>query len=158
MHLCWTDTILAGVAIVTVTTSATETPAVEAGPAIVTSRPTASRATCSRDLDLPRGRERRLVQERDRIYEINGAESRMLATVGAFRVVSESDLHDGRDESRDAQKALRHLERQGLMGTSPLSSDDRAVVLADRGRDLLEANRPSATNAQGSPARPSTRA
>jgi hypothetical protein len=112
----------------------------------------------ARDLDLPRGRERRLVQERDRIYEINGAESRMLATVGAFRVVSESDLHDGRDESRDAQKALRHLERQGLMGTSPLSSDDRAVVLADRGRDLLEANRPSATNAQGSPARPSTRA
>jgi hypothetical protein len=27
------------------------------------------------------------------------------------------------------------------MRTSPLSSDDRAVVLTDRGRDLLEANR-----------------
>ena len=40
-----------------------------------------------KDLDLPRGRERRPVRERDRVYEINGTESRMLATVGAFRVV-----------------------------------------------------------------------
>ena len=54
----------------------------------------------TKDLDLPRGRERRPVRERDRVYEINGTESRMLATVGAFRVVSESDLHDGRDEHR----------------------------------------------------------
>jgi hypothetical protein len=62
----------------------------------------------------------------------------MLATVGAFRVVSESDLPDGREGTRSAQ---RHLERKGLLHTSPLSSDDRAVVLTDRGRDLLEANR-----------------
>src|SRR5687767_5758504 len=92
----------------------------------------------TKDLDLPRGRERRPVRERNRVYEINGTESRMLATVGAFRVVSESDLHDGRE---DARKGLRHLEREGLIRTSPLSSDDRAVVLTDRGRDLLEANR-----------------
>jgi hypothetical protein len=78
------------------------------------------------------------VRERARAYEINGAESRMLATVGAFRVVAESDLHDGRDDSRKAQ---RHLEHEGLLRTSPLSSDDRAVVLTDRGRHLLEANR-----------------
>ena len=62
----------------------------------------------------------------------------MLATVGAFRVVTESDLHDGRDDTRRAQ---RHLEQEGLLRSSPLSSDDRAVVLTDRGRDLLEANR-----------------
>src|SRR5688572_27378587 len=92
----------------------------------------------TKDLDLPRGRERRPVRDRDRVYEINGIESRMLATVGAFRVVSESDLHDGREDTR---KSLRHLERQGLIRTSPLSSDDRAVVLTDRGRDLLEVNR-----------------
>ena len=92
----------------------------------------------TRDLDLPRGRERRPVRERDRVYEINGAESRMLATVGAFRVVAESDLHDGRHDTRKAQ---RHLEQEGLLRTSPLSSDDRAVVLTDRGRELLEANR-----------------
>ena len=61
-----------------------------------------------------------------------------LATVGAFRVVSESDLHDGRNDTRKAQ---HHLEQGGLLRTSPISSDDRAVVLSDRGRDLLEANR-----------------
>jgi hypothetical protein len=92
----------------------------------------------TKDLDLPRGRERRPVRDRDRVYEINGTESRMLATVGAFRVVAESDLHDGRDDTRKAQ---RHLEQEGLLRTSPLSSDDRAVVLSDRGRDLLEGNR-----------------
>jgi hypothetical protein len=92
----------------------------------------------TKDLDLPRGRERRPVRDRDRVYEINGAESRILATVGAFRVVSEGDLHDGREDTR---RALRHLEREGLLRTSLLSSDDRAVVLTDRGRDLLEANR-----------------
>jgi len=92
----------------------------------------------TKDLDLPRGRECRPVRERDRVYEINGTESRMLATVGAFRVVSESDLRDGREDSRRAQ---RHLEQEGLLRTSPLSSDDRAIVLTDRGRDMLEANR-----------------
>jgi hypothetical protein len=92
----------------------------------------------TKDLDLPRGRERRPVRERDRVYELNGAESRMLATIGAFRVVVERDLRDGCDDTRKAQ---RHLERQGLLRTSPLTSDDRAVVLTDRGRSLLEANR-----------------
>jgi hypothetical protein len=96
------------------------------------------REVFTKDLDLPRGRERRPVRNRDRVYEINGTESRILATVGAFRVVSERDLHDGREDTRRAQ---RHLEQEGLLHTSPLSSDDRAVVLTDRGRDLLEANR-----------------
>jgi hypothetical protein len=72
------------------------------------------------------------------VYEIDGTECRMLATVGAFRVVAESNLHDGRDDTRKAQ---RHLEQEGLLRTSPVSFDDRAVVLTDRGRDLLEANR-----------------
>ncbi len=62
-------------------------------------------------VDLPRARERRPVRERDHVYEIDGTESRMLATVGAFRVVSESDLHDAREDSRRAQ---RHLEHEGL--------------------------------------------
>jgi hypothetical protein len=92
----------------------------------------------TKELDLPRGRERWPVRDREHVYEINGAESRMLASVGAFRVISESDLHDGREDTR---KELRHLEREGLIRISPLSSEDRAVVLTDRGRDLLEANR-----------------
>src|SRR5688572_21008468 len=95
----------------------------------------------TRDLDLPRGRERGPVQERDRVYEINGTESRMLATIGAFRVVSETDLHDLRDDSDSSRRSARHLEKEGLIRTSALSSDDRAVTLTDRGRDLLEANR-----------------
>lgn len=33
------------------------------------------------------------------------------------------------------------LAGEGLVRTSPLSSDDRAVTLTDRGRDLLEADR-----------------
>ena len=95
----------------------------------------------TRDLDLPRGRERRPVRERDRVYEINGPESRMLGTIGAFRVVSDTDLHDLRDDSDSPRRSARHLEREGLIRTSPLSSDDRAVVLTDRGRDLLETSR-----------------
>jgi hypothetical protein len=66
-----------------------------------------SRDVFTKDLDLPRGRERRPVGERDRVYEINGAEGRMLATVGAFRVVAESDLHDGREDSQDRPHAAR---------------------------------------------------
>jgi hypothetical protein len=95
----------------------------------------------TRDLDLPRGRERRPVRERDGFYEISGPESRMLATIGAFRVVSESDLHDLRDDSSNPRRSLCHLENEGLIRRAPLSSDDRVVVLTDRGRDLLEANR-----------------
>ncbi len=95
----------------------------------------------TRDLDLPRGRERRPVRERERVYEIDGTEGRMLGTVGAFRVMSESDLKDLRDDSGNPRRSVRHLENEGLIKTSPLSSDDRAVVLTERGRDLLEANR-----------------
>ncbi|MGH9200265.1 MAG: hypothetical protein ACRD2A_03405 [Vicinamibacterales bacterium] len=95
----------------------------------------------TKDVDLPRRRERRPVRERDRVYEINGSESRMLGTIGAFRVLSESDLHDLVDDSREGRRSARHLEEEGLIRTSPLSSEDRAVVLTERGRDLLEANR-----------------
>jgi hypothetical protein len=95
----------------------------------------------TRDLDHPRGRKRELVRDRERVYEINGTESRLLATVGAFRVVAESDLHDGRDGQNETRRGVRHLEAEDLVRTSPLSSDDRAVVLTERGRELLEANR-----------------
>ena len=66
----------------------------------------------TKDLDLPRGRERRPVRERDRVYEIDGTESRMLATIGAFRVVAESDLHDIRDDSQSSRRSLKHLEKR----------------------------------------------
>jgi DNA-binding PadR family transcriptional regulator len=46
-----------------------------------------------------------------------------------------------RDDSQSSRRSLKHLENEGLIRTSPISSDDRAVALTDRGRDLLEANR-----------------
>jgi len=40
-----------------------------------------------RDLDLPRGDERELAVDRDRVYELDGEDSRTLAAVGVFRIV-----------------------------------------------------------------------
>jgi hypothetical protein len=90
-----------------------------------------------RDLDLPRGPERELVHDRDRDYTLNGSESRTLSTVGAFRVVSERDLRDPREDVFD----LRHLEDQGLIQRVPLNEHERAVALTEHGRGLLERHR-----------------
>ncbi len=60
-----------------------------------------AREPFSRHLDLPRGPDRELVRDRDREYTLRGSETRTLATVGAFRVVSSSDLRDGRDRALD---------------------------------------------------------
>ena len=94
-------------------------------------------------LDLPRGLEREIVLDpRDRTYELNGEDSRTLATVGAFRVVSESDLRDPRDESFEPRDAdHRHLQDQGLMQSVSLDGRERVLTLTDRGRSLLEEHR-----------------
>lgn len=94
-----------------------------------------------RDLDLPDGRDRELVRDRDRDYTLSGSESRTLATVGAFRVVPERDLRDQPDEKLD----LRHLEKQGLIQRVPLNERERAVTLTKEGRDLLERHRGGAS-------------
>ena len=91
------------------------------------------------DVDLPRGHERELVLDRDRVYELNADESRTLATVGAFRVVPERDLAGDRDVSDS--DTLDHLRDEGLIRTVAFGEDERAVVLTDGGRDLLDANR-----------------
>jgi DNA-binding MarR family transcriptional regulator len=100
-----------------------------------------ARDVFTRELDLPRDGHRELVRERERIYEVDGDESRMLATVGAFRVVPESDLLRLREGDGNVRRSLQHLENGGLVRRSRLSPDDRVVTLTDRGRDLLEANR-----------------
>jgi hypothetical protein len=86
-------------------------------------------------LDLPRGLDREVVWDREQTYELNGDDSRSLATVGAFRVVPDSDLLDPRSDSLD------HLRDEGLVATIPLDDRDRGVVLTDRGRELLEMHR-----------------
>jgi DNA-binding MarR family transcriptional regulator len=81
------------------------------------------------------------VRDRDRVYDIDGSEARMLAAVGSFRVVAEHDLGALRDDARKPHQSVRHLEDEGLIRRSPLDANDRAIVLTERGRDLLEANR-----------------
>lgn len=90
-----------------------------------------------RDLDLPDGRERELVHDRDREYSLNGSDTRALSTLGAFRVVPERDLRHPGDAAFDRDD-LRHLEKQGLIERVPLDGRDRAAVLTERGRSLLE--------------------
>ncbi len=94
-------------------------------------------------LDLPRGLERELVHERDREYSLRGSESRTLSIVGTFRVVSSGDLRDHDNRPVDPRKGdLRHLREQGLVRTVPLHGHrDHAIVLTERGRDLLESHR-----------------
>jgi hypothetical protein len=103
------------------------------------------RDTFVRDVDLPREPERERVRNRDRSYDMNGEESRLLATVGAFRVAQIEDLRSamGQGEGRRGVDAgVRHLRASGLVDTVRLDGRARDVaVLTDAGRDLLEANR-----------------
>ena len=69
----------------------------------------------TRDLDLPRGRARERARDRNRVYDIDGSEARMLATVGSFRVVAEQDLSPLRDDARKPRQSIRHLEDEGLI-------------------------------------------
>jgi hypothetical protein len=97
----------------------------------------------TRDVNLPRGWEREIVRYRDREYTLRGSESRTLATVGAFRVVSSRDLRDHHDRPADPRSGdLRHLREQRLIETVRVPGyRDHAVVLTKEGRGLLESHR-----------------
>jgi hypothetical protein len=97
----------------------------------------------TRDLKLPRGPERELVRDRDREYTLRGSETRTLATVGAFRVVSSRDLPDHHGRALDPRSGdLRHLREQGLVETARVpGSREHAVALTKEGRSLLEHHR-----------------
>jgi hypothetical protein len=97
----------------------------------------------TRHLNLPRGLERERVRDRDREYTLRGSESRTLATVGAFRVVSSHDLRDHHDRPADPRSSdLRHLREEGLIETLRVPGyRDHAVVLTKEGRSLLESHR-----------------
>lgn len=86
-----------------------------------------------RDLDLPRGEERELVVDRDRVYELNGEDSRTLAAVGAFRVVPEHDLDADHD-------TLEQLRDEGLVETVDLGDNEQGLTLTREGRDLLDSH------------------
>jgi hypothetical protein len=79
----------------------------------------------------------------DREYTLRGSESRTLATVGAFRVVSSRDLRDHHDRPADPRSGdLRLLREQRLIETVRVPGyRDHAVVLTKEGRGLLESHR-----------------
>jgi hypothetical protein len=86
-----------------------------------------------RDLDLPRGGERELVVDRDRVYELDGEDSRTLAAVGAFRVVPEHDLDLPHD-------TFENLHDQRLVELVDLGDTERGLTLTPEGRDLLDSH------------------
>jgi hypothetical protein len=108
-------------------------------------RATDPRDTFTRHLRLPRGPEREIVRDRDREYTLRGSESRTLATVGAFRVVSSRDLRDHNDRAADPRSGdLRHLRAEGLIETVRVPGyRDLAVVPRTRppGRSRMAAGR-----------------
>ena len=88
----------------------------------------------TRDLNLPRRHERAIVHHRDREYTLRGSESRTLATVGAFRVVSSRDLRDDRDRPLDPRSSdLRHLRELGLVEVTRIAGS-RLCRVADARR------------------------
>src|SRR5207245_1189274 len=108
-------------------------------------RATDPRDAFTRDLNLPRRHERQIVHDaRDREYTLRGSESRTLATVGAFRVVSSRDLRDHDGRPADARSGdLRHLREEGLIRTERMDGHrDVAVVLTKEGRSVLESPSP----------------
>jgi hypothetical protein len=102
-----------------------------------------ARDAFTRQLNLPRGADRELVRDRDREYSLRGSESRTLAAVGAFRVVSSRDLRDHDNRPADPRSGdLRHLREQGLIETVRVAGHcERAVALTKDGLSLLERHR-----------------
>jgi hypothetical protein len=107
----------------------------------------------TRDLDLPRGSSRERVRVKDKEYRLSGEDVRVLATVGAFRVVPAGDLRE--PNSRTPTRPARDLERLrdlGLVQTVPYvvgRTRTTLVTLTGHGRDVLEgARRPGAEGRQ----------
>lgn len=103
----------------------------------------------TRDLDLPRGSSRERVRVKDKEYRLSGEDVRVLATVGAFRVVPAGDLRE--PNPRTPTRPARDLERLrdlGLVQTVPYvvgRTRTTLVTLTGHGRDVLEgARRPGA--------------
>jgi hypothetical protein len=110
-----------------------------------TSDPVDPRDVFTRDLDLPRGLERERVHVHGHDYDLRGSEVRMLATIGAFRVVAVDDLRDAHGRKADLRHGdLERLRSAGLVReVAPLDRGEGTMVvtLTERGRDVLETHR-----------------
>src|SRR5687767_2829793 len=99
----------------------------------------------TRDLDLPRGSSRERVRVNAKEYRLSGDDARVLATVGAFRVVLAGDLREPNPNT--PTRPARDLERlrdTGLVQTTPYvlgRTRTTLVTLTSEGRALLEQSR-----------------
>ena len=99
----------------------------------------------TRDLDLPRGPSRERVRGNNREYRLSGDDVRVMATVGAFRVVPAADLRE--PNPRTPTRPARDLERLrdlGLVRTAPHvvgRTRTNLVTLTSEGRAVLEQGR-----------------
>jgi hypothetical protein len=97
----------------------------------------------ARWLSLPRGEDRERVDFRDREYSLNGSETRALATVGAFRVVSPDDVGEERHGKDAWHGDWRRLAEQGLITRESITDRDgvhHVVALTKEGKSLLDAH------------------
>jgi hypothetical protein len=111
---------------------------VERTPDVRTDRPSVESSFLDRHLDLPRGETRERFEGRDRDHLLNEDETRALATIGAFRVVSEDDLvgAGGIDGA-----GLRHLRDEGLVGRETLTDaagSQHILSLTREGKEVLD--------------------
>ncbi len=116
----------------------------EIEPAAATEDP---RDVFTRDLDLPRGPSRERVRANNREYRLSGDDVRVLASVGAFRVVPAADLRE--PNPKTPTRPARDLERLrdlGLVRTTPYvigRTRTTLVTLTGDGREVLERGRRS---------------
>ena len=95
----------------------------------------------SAGLALPRSDERQPVVSSGRTYRLRGSETELLASVGTFRIVTESGL---RTEATVASADLRSLASQGLVERRTIvinGQPEPVVVLTRAGRMLLDGHR-----------------
>lgn len=110
--------------------------------------PEDARDALTRQLDLPRGAERERVEVGSQTYSLRGSEVKLLATVGAFRVVDARDAAHGGSHDR-WHGDLEHLREQGLVALTPHVLDGQRtalVTLTRAGQTLLERHRHPADN------------
>jgi hypothetical protein len=104
---------------------------------------TQSEDITARGLSLPRGEEREPVEFRGRTYSLNGAETRILATVGAFRVLPPDDVATGQNGQHGSRNECRHLAEQGLLARETITDrhgSQHVVSLTREGKGLLDAH------------------
>lgn len=106
----------------------------------------------TRDLDVPRGRERQRIGVGREVVELRASEVRTLATVGTFRVVPAGHLRDADGRRLDPTVGdLRHLRESGLVRTHSYMvgrTRTHVITLTDRGKDVLESLRRSTGRSQ----------